>query len=715
MAVKFSQFTSTTPNSNIYFAGYNSVLGTNVQVSYTDLAASISPGTGTTNYVSKWTSSTALGNSLIQDDGSNVGIGTAPTAIGLFRVLSINSSTGSILDLLRNGTSQMQIQVTSGVNAFAGQTNLPMAFSTNGSNRMQIFGSTGNISIGYGGSPTDAGYKVDLSGTLRSTGDANINGLTVGKGGGSVSENTAIGVSALASNTTANTQTAVGYLAGNANTVSNHNTFIGARSGVVTTAGENTFVGARSGFSHTIGVKNTFLGTFAGYDITSGLNNTLVGYNTGGGITTGNYNTIIGVVTSGLSSSLSNTIILADGQGNQRLYINSSGNVGIGTTSPTTKITMFGQNPMFRVQGDGVSYYGGIDFYSSVSGSNRLNGSITQYDGNGLYIAAGTGMRLTFTINNGTEGMRLTSAGRLLIGTTTESTYLLDVNGTTRISGTELRLDNGTTGTLNIYSNTPSIQFFSADPTGYRFYRSGTGMFWNSSGSICTQIGGNDAYTLNASTGHIWRTALSGGAALARLTTGGNLIVGGTTDAGYRVDVQGTFRVSSTTANVEQALFTGSASPYIRSGIWGVIGMHNASQATFVGNNAYPSDAGNQSWTRIGGAGSLIGWINIGEAGMFFASGINAATGSSRNDSKMALFPSGNFGVGNGVTDISSAILSATSTTKGFLPPVMTGAQAELIGTPAAGLLVYVNNGNGATITSIGWWGYNGTTWVKLN
>ena len=34
-------------------------------------------GTGTTNYLSKWTSGTALGNSLVFDNGTNVGIGTA--------------------------------------------------------------------------------------------------------------------------------------------------------------------------------------------------------------------------------------------------------------------------------------------------------------------------------------------------------------------------------------------------------------------------------------------------------------------------------------------------------------------------------------------------------------------------------------------------------------------------------------------------------------
>jgi len=222
--------------------------------------------------------------------------------------------------------------------------------------------------------------------------------------------------------------------------------------------------------------------------------------------------------------------------GNSQIFDNGT-SVGIGTASPGTKLTMFGTNPVFRVQGDGSSYYGGIDFYSSVSGSNRLNGSIGQYDANGLYIAAGTGMRLTFTTNNGTEGMRLTSAGRLLIGTTTESTYILDTNGTVRVQGGELRLDNGTTGTLNIYSATPTINFFSGG--GYSFGRSSTTMTWNTGGSIALSISSNSAYTLDATNGHIWRSGLSGGTALARLTTGGNFLIGTTTSAGQKLQVSG--------------------------------------------------------------------------------------------------------------------------------------------------------------------------------
>jgi hypothetical protein len=387
-------------------------------------------GSGTTNYVSKFTASGTIGNSQIFDNGTSVGVNTA--------------------------------------------------------------------------SPS-ASYKLDVTGAFRSTLDANINGLTVGKGGGSVSENTVLGVNALASNTAAGAQTAVGYLAGNANTVSNHNTFIGTRSGVVTTGQNNTFLGSRSGFSNTGGVDNTFLGTFAGYDVTIGLRNTLVGYNTGAGITTGNYNTIIGVVTSGLSSSISNHTILADGQGNMRLVSFNDGNVYIGgsTTLPT-------------------------------------------------------------------------NAG-----------YKLDVNGTARVQGTELRLDNGTTGTINLYSNTPSIQFASSDPTNYRIYRSGTTMYWNSAGNIRLQIGGNEAYQVDAANGHIWRSVISGGAALARLTTGGNLMVGTT-------------------------------------------------------------------------------------------------------------------------TDVSSAILQLSSTTKGFLPPRMTNAQMVAISSPATGLVVYDTTNNKLNV-------YDGTNWVAVH
>lgn len=49
--------------------------------------------------------------------------------------------------------------------------------------------------------------------------------------------------------------------------------------------------------------------------------------------------------------------------------------------------------------------------------------------------------------------------------------------------------------------------------------------------------------------------------------------------------------------------------------------------------------------------------------------------------------------VGPGAID-TSAILQAKSTTKGFLPPVMTATQFAAIASPAAGLIVYDSTNN---------------------
>jgi len=55
-----------------------------------------------------------------------------------------------------------------------------------------------------------------------------------------------------------------------------------------------------------------------------------------------------------------------------------------------------------------------------------------------------------------------------------------------------------------------------------------------------------------------------------------------------------------------------------------------------------------------------------------------------------------------------SAIIEATSTTKGFLPPRMTNAQMVAIATPAAGLVVYDTTNNKLNV-------YDGTNWVTLH
>jgi hypothetical protein len=583
--------------------------------------------------------------------------------------------------------------------------------------------------------------------------------------------------------------------------------------------------------------------------------------------------------------------------GNSQIFDNGT-NVGIGTASPSAKLDVTAANGEIRSTGTAAAYTQYNAFITS--GVNMRIGAYATSNG---YLGTTTNHPFTIETNN-TQRARFFANGNLLIGSgTTDGGYLVDISGTTRISGTELRLDNATTGTINLYSNTPRVNFFSGG--GYSIGRNGTAVELISGGSIAFYIGANQGYSLTAANGHIWYSAISGSAALGRFTTGGNLIVGGTTDAGfkfdvigtsrlngnvtigastlilsnqeanqilritapigiqissdkwisitssssyiqngfttknfvsttqsngnfnsfdfsnsnsytptianiytqklmngamtinstaagnnfhgvsisttdnsasiannvfavyadatlgtntsatrwagyfvgrisntlgatfatssgnvligtttdagYKLDVNGTARVSgmttiaTSTANTESLVITNSAtgggSPYLKLGVWATLGQTFSSQYTIIGNNCYPTNGASSTWTRINAAKNAS-FININYDAIVFGSSINAASGSLETGGMYLV--SNSLGIGI-ATPNASALLHLSSTTKGFLMPSMTGANAEAITTPATGLLVYANNGNGTTITSTGWWGYDGTTWVKLN
>ena len=127
---------------------------------------------------------------------------------------------------------------------------------------------------------------------------------------------------------------------------------------------------------------------------------------------------------------------LAFGSSNtERMRIDSSGNVGIGTTSPTQKLTVVNGYGIF----EGIKVgQNGTDIDSTFLGASSL---------------------LAFKLN-GTERMRIDSSGRVGIGTDSPATAL-DVNGTvtaTAFSGdgsalTNLPSSGGGAGTLEAWVN----------------------------------------------------------------------------------------------------------------------------------------------------------------------------------------------------------------------------------------------------------------------
>ncbi len=94
------------------------------------------------------------------------------------------------------------------------------------------------------------------------------------------------------------------------------------------------------------------------------------------------------------------------------------------------------------------------------------------------------------------------------------------------------------------------------------------------------------------------------------------------------------------------------------------------------------------------------------------AIGLGSNTAVLGNASIVTTALRGSVGV-NTTSPNASAQLQIDSTTKGFLPPRMTAAQATAIASPAEGLLVYVTNTD-VTFTAKGWWGYDGTNWIQF-
>jgi hypothetical protein len=244
-----------------------------------------------------------------------------------------------------------------------------------------------------------SGKTLAVAGTLTVTGTATtIQGLTVGRGAGAVSTNTAVGASALAANTTGSTSVAVGYQAGFSGTTgirnvfigqgagysmvtNSENTFVGRNAGNLTTGGTNTFVGEEAGASATTGTLNSFFGTYAGADITTGSKNTIIGRFLGnqGGLDI---------------RTASNVIVLSDGDGNPN-FISGYFPTASATYSAATRVVTMGLGGTSATR-DGNLFLDG----STASGwgpvvAGRANGGSTWFVGSYSVIVSGTNQFLT--------------------------------------------------------------------------------------------------------------------------------------------------------------------------------------------------------------------------------------------------------------------------------------------------------------------------------
>jgi trimeric autotransporter adhesin len=137
--------------------------------------------------------------------------------------------------------------------------------------------------------------NLAISGSSSFATDITANGMTVGIGGSSVINNSAVGRSALASNSIGSYNAAFGLDALTKNTNGSYNIALGPGALSNNTTGErNTASGAWALTSNTTGALNAAYGSWTLVNNTTGICNTAVGSNALTNNTTGGYNVAVG-------------------------------------------------------------------------------------------------------------------------------------------------------------------------------------------------------------------------------------------------------------------------------------------------------------------------------------------------------------------------------------------------------------------------------------
>jgi len=145
------------------------------QYTFPSATGTITLGTGTTNYVSKWTGTNTIGNSLIFDNGTNVGIGNTNTSYTL-DVSGTGRFTGALTypKFIMSGGSD-QSELTNAVNNDFKLTNSGNFRIINNSNTAALMTVTNAGNVGINCTP-NAQFEV-----LGSTGAALTDGIRVSR------------------------------------------------------------------------------------------------------------------------------------------------------------------------------------------------------------------------------------------------------------------------------------------------------------------------------------------------------------------------------------------------------------------------------------------------------------------------------------------------------------------------------------------------------
>jgi hypothetical protein len=255
--------------------------------------------------------------------------------------------------------------------------------------------------------------------------------------------------------------------------------------------------------------------------------------------TAGNAISFTQAMTLGTNSGLSiGTVSAAPSQG---LLV--QGNVGIGTASPTSTFDITGASAggitqTIRNTQAGVGAGSGFRMGNNLA-VNRLEifTLSSTYTTAGAYVSDGSSI-----INEGTGG--------LSIGGTNAAGVLRFYTAGTGTANERMRITSdgnvliGTTTNANFGANRTTIQINGADGSGFLTNYNNTGAFYVFSSSAGTDL---------VEARNLYMSFATNGSERARITSGGNVLIGTTTDVGSKLYVNGQIRANNVNLYVASA------------------------------------------------------------------------------------------------------------------------------------------------------------------
>jgi trimeric autotransporter adhesin len=319
-----------------------------------------------------------------------------------------------------------------------------------------------------------------------------IQGVRVGRGGGAISTNIAVGTSlsanttgaqnnsfglqALITNTTGSFNNAYGVNALRLNTTGAQNSAFG--DGALysnTTASNNTAIGYQAGYSNTTGANITALGKGAAFSNTTGTNITAIGTNAASSNTTGEFNIAVGG-----DSLFTNTT------GNFNTAIGHSALVSNTTASNNTAVGY--QSLYSNTTGTTNTALGVAALYSNTTGLDNLAlGRIALYNSTGNANTA---------VGEGAGGAITTGNKNTILGRYNGNQGGLDI----RTSNNFIVLSDGDGNPRGLFNNNGAFMVGKTAVTN-----SGNGLFVEAAGSMVATIPSGNTYHLYSSSSNSFR------------------------------------------------------------------------------------------------------------------------------------------------------------------------------------------------------------------